>query len=91
MNVVKTTYPTLKLTSFSVHTIFTNSSLCAFTQPQFILKSFMFLKLLLSFTICSGKICIMRPSSTILDLAVSPLLDFKAPFRTIKLAPVTGT
>lgn len=38
---------------------------------------------------CSEGIWIMSPSSTMLDLAVSPLLDLREPLKTIKLAPVT--
>lgn len=82
-------YPMLKLTSFSPHMIFTVSSEAALMHPHDMVWFFIALRSSLMSCMCSGGTWIISPSSTMLDLAVRPLDDFRAPLNTIKLAPVT--
>ena len=58
--------------------------------PQAITKSFISLKAVHKACIESGNTCTMSPSSTIDDFAERPAELFKAPLKTMKLAPVAA-
>lgn len=83
-------YPMLMCLSSRTHWMRTTSSgACAARGPHPMVKSFISLMDCFSATMDSGVIWTIRPSSTMLDLALSPELGFNAPLNTTKLAPVT--
>lgn len=81
-------YPTLKCRSFSCQTIrMTSYGVSESTAPHEMVKSLHSLSAALNWSKVVGKSWTRNPSSTTLNLALSPALDLRAPEKTIKLAP----